>query len=94
MAGELSEVERREAIARFEAVGIPAVQLAVHHPQSSPSIFGAGVKASARRALADEWLSKARPRERRRRCRQEVLLWAGSIGAVLAAIFGGIMLFR
>ncbi len=94
MAGELSEAERREAIAAFEAAGIATVQMAVHHPQSEPGIFGLGPKASARRELADEWLSKARPRERRRRRRQEVLLWAGSIGAVLAAIFGGIMLFR
>ncbi len=94
MAGELSEAERREAIARFEAAGIATVQMAVHHPQSAPSIFGAGVKASAVRALANEWLSKARPRERRRRFRQEALLLAVSIGAVLAAIFGGIMLFR
>ena len=94
MAGELSEAERRKAIARFEAVGIATVQTAVHHPQGSPSIFGVGGKAIAVRALAEDWLSKARPRERRRRRRQEVLLWAGSIGAVLAAIFGGIMLFR
>ena len=94
MAGELSEAERREAIARFEAAGIATVQMAVDHPQSAPSIFGAGVKASAVRALADEWLSKARPRERRRRFRQEALFLAVSIGAVLAAIFGGIMLFR
>ncbi len=94
MAGELSEAERREAIAGFEAAGIATVQMVVDHPQSEPSIFGVGPKAGARRALARDWLSKARPRERRRRFRQEALILLGSIGAVLAAIFGGIMLFR
>ncbi len=94
MAGELSEAERRKAIARFEAVGIATVQMAVDHPQSSPSIFGVGPKADARRELARGWLSEARLRERWRRRRQEFLLWAGSAGAVLAAVFSGIMLFR
>ncbi len=94
MAVELSEAECREAIAGFEAAGIATIQMVVNHPRSEPSIFGVGPKAGARRALARDWLSNARPRERRWRSWQKILLWAGSIGAVLAAIFGGIMLFR
>ena len=94
MEYELSEEDRREAIDRFDAVGIAAVQLAVKHSQSSPSIFGIGGKAVATRALAEEWLAQARPRERSRRRRHETLLWVGSISALLAAIFSAIVIFR
>lgn len=85
MDSALSEEERRETIARFEAVGVATVQLAVNHPQSSPSIFGIGDQALLRRELAANWLEEARPRERRRRCRQEALLWVGAFGGVVAA---------
>ena len=90
---ELSEKDRRETIAKFEAVGIATVQLAVDHPQSSPSIFGLAEKGLASRELAKEWLAEARPRERRRRRRHETLLWVGTISAAVAAIFSALAVF-
>ncbi len=93
MADELNEDDKREALARFEAVGIPAVQQAVFHGKSSPEIFGVGEKAIATEALAKEWLLRARPRERNRVLRHEALLWAGLVAAALAALFSGLMLF-
>ncbi len=90
MEYELSEEDRRKAIDRFDAVGIAAVQLAVKHPQSSPSTFGIGEKAVATRALAEEWLAEASSRRRR----HETLLWVVSISALLAAIFSAIVIFQ
>ena len=82
---QLSEAERRVVLDRFEAVGVSVVQdlLLSQRPSMILDVPGnAGV-----REIAQEWIKSRLSTERRRKLRNDWLLWIGTVAAVLAAIF-------
>jgi hypothetical protein len=89
MTRQLTDDERRKLTARFEAAGVSAVQIAVASPASN-ALFGIGDRALATRSLAEEWLLNASERERRRKLRNEIVLWVGSVAATAAALFSAL----